>query len=214
MPPRNAGRQRRAKPRGDYVFLNLPYDPRFEPLVLAYIAGISAFGMLPRTPLEIPGGRRRLDNIFDRLRSCRYSIHDLSRVQVSRTAPRTPRFNMPFELGLAVAHQKAGSEHTWFVFEQVAHRLSKSLSDLDGSAVYLHDGKPDGVLAELGNAFIRSDRQPTIDQMRAIYRGLRAAKSTILHDAGAKTLFAARPFKDLSTLASALADELILGKGL
>jgi len=121
---------------------------------------------------------------------------------------------MPFELGLAVAHHKAGGKHTWFVFEQVAHRLSKSLSDLDGSDVYLHDGKPNGVLAELSNAFVRSDRQPTVDQMRAIYRQLRRAKQTILHDSGAKTLFAARPFKDLSTLASALADEVILGKGL
>jgi len=214
MPPRKAGQQRRPKQADDYVFLNLPYDLKFEPLFLAYIAGVSAFGFLPRTPLEIPGGSRRLDNIFDQLRSCRYSIHDLSRVQVGRPAPRTPRFNMPFELGLAVAHQKAGGAHTLFVFEEVAHRLSKSLSDLDGSEVYLHHGKPNGVLAELSNAFIRSDRQPTIDQMRAIYRELRRAKPTILHDSGAKTLFAARPFKDLSTLASALADEVVLGRGL
>ena len=214
MPPRKAGQQRRPKPADDSVFLNLPYDAKFEPLFLAYIAGVSAFGLLPRTTLEIPGGGRRLDKIFDQLRRCRYSIHDLSRVQVSRTAPRTPRFNMPFELGLAVAHQKTGGAHTMFIFEQVSHRISKSLSDLDGSDVYLHDGKPNGVLAEISNAFVRSDRQPTVDQMRAIYRGLRKAKPMILHDAGTKTLFAARPFKDLSTFASALADEVILGSGI
>ena len=214
MPPRRTGQQRRPKQADDYVFLNLPYDSKFEPLFLAYIAGVSAFGLLPRTPLEIPGGERRLDNIFDQVRSCRYSIHDLSRVQVSRAAPRTPRFNMPFELGLAVAHQKTGGEHTLFVFEQMSHRISKSLSDLDGSEVYLHHGKVNGVLAELSNAFVRSNRQPTLDQMRAIYRGLRRAKPIILHDAGTKTLFAARPFKDLSTFASALADEVILGSGL
>jgi hypothetical protein len=214
MPTRKTGQRRRPKQADDYVFLNLPYDSRFEPLFLAYIAGVSAFGLLPRTPLEIPGGGRRLDHIFDLLRGCRYSIHDLSRVQVSRAAPRAPRFNMPFELGLAVAHQQAGGQHTWFVFEQVAHRLSKSLSDLDGSDVYLHEGTANGILAELGNAFVRSDRQPTIDQMRAIYRGLRRAKPIILRDAGVKTLFAARPFKDLSTFASALADEVILGGGL
>jgi hypothetical protein len=211
MPPRKAGQQRGPKQADDYVFLNLPYDSKFEPLFLAYIAGVSAFGLLPRTPLEIPGGGRRLDNIFDLLRSCRYSIHDLSRVQVSRAVPRAPRFNMPFELGLAVAHQQSGGQHTWSVFEEVEHRLSKSLSDLDGSAVYLHRGKPNSVLAELSNAFIRSDRQPTIDQMRAIYRDLRRAKPVILHDAGVETVFAARPFKDLSTFASALADEVILG---
>ena len=155
-------------------------------------------------------GAVRLDKIFDQLRGCRYSIHDLSRVQVSREAPRTPRFNMPFELGLAVAHQKASGEHTWFVFEQTPHRLSKSLSDLDGSEVYLHEGKPNGVLAELGNAFVRADRQPTIDQMRAIYRGLRAAIPTILHDAGVSTVFAARPFKNLTALAVQLSNRVVL----
>jgi len=121
---------------------------------------------------------------------------------------------MPFELGLAVAYQQSGTEHTWFVFEEVARRLSKSLSDLDGSDVYLHQGTPNGVLAELSNAFVRSDRQPTIDQMRAIHRDLRRAKPVILHDAGAKTLFAARPFRDLCTFASALADEVILHSAL
>jgi hypothetical protein len=213
MPPRRTGRQQRPRQEDNHVFLNLPYDSKFEPLFLAYIAGVSAFGLLPRTPLEIPGGGRRLDHIFDLLRACRYSIHDLSRVQVTLAAPRTPRFNMPFELGLAVAHQQSGGEHTWFVFEEVPHRLSKSLSDLDGSDVYLHEGTANGILAELSNAFVRSDRQPTIDQMRAIYRGLRKAKPVILRDAGAKTLFAARPFKDLSTFASALADGVILGSG-
>ena len=208
MPTPRTG-QRRPSPMQDSVFLNLPYDSKFEPLFLAYIAGVSAFGLHPRTPLEIPGGTRRLDKIFDQLRGCRYSIHDLSRVQVSRGAPRTPRFNMPFELGLAVAHQKAGGKHTWFVFEQAAHRLSKSLSDLDGSEVYLHGGKTNSVFKELLNAFVRADRQPTIKEIRAIYRGLRAAIPTILHDAGATTVFAARPFKELSTIASALADKAI-----
>jgi len=78
MPPPRAGQRQRPKPADDYAFLNLPDDANFEPLFLAYIAGVSAFGLLPRTPLEIPGGGRRLDRIFDLLRGCRYSIHDLS----------------------------------------------------------------------------------------------------------------------------------------
>jgi hypothetical protein len=38
----------------------------------------------------------------DLIRSCGYSLHDLSRVKVDLRRPRTPRFNMPFELGLTV----------------------------------------------------------------------------------------------------------------
>ena len=63
------------------VFLNIPYDRAFEPLYLAYIAGLSAFRLAPRATPQIPGGERRLDRILDLIRDCRYSIHDLSRAR-------------------------------------------------------------------------------------------------------------------------------------
>src|SRR5450631_1393727 len=106
MPTPKSGRRPRSNASRPSVFLNLPYDRRFESLFLAYIAGVSAFGMTPRATLEIPGSVRRLDRIFKLISSCPYSIHDLSRVQLDRRLPATPRFNMPFELGLAVAHEK------------------------------------------------------------------------------------------------------------
>src|SRR5580658_6015102 len=81
------------------VFLNIPYDSGFRNLYLAYIVGLYQLGLKPRVTLGIPGGDRRLDRILDLIGSCSYSIHDLSRVQLDRTAPATPRFNMPFELG-------------------------------------------------------------------------------------------------------------------
>jgi len=54
-------------------------------------------GFLPRATLGI-GGNRRLDRIASLIESCSYSIHDLSRVQLNRNAPRTPRLNMPLDL--------------------------------------------------------------------------------------------------------------------
>ena len=72
------------------VFLNLPYEWSLESLFLAYIAGVCAFGMTPRTTLEIPGSERRLDRIFKLIGECPYSIHDLSRVQLDRRPPATP----------------------------------------------------------------------------------------------------------------------------
>ena len=86
----------------DAVFVNIPYDEGFRRLYLAYIIGLTQLGLEPRATLGIPGGERRLDRILALIQSCRYSIHDLSRVQLDRNPPRTPRFNMPFELGLAV----------------------------------------------------------------------------------------------------------------
>jgi len=123
------------------AFLNIPYDKKFENLCLAYISGVSAFGLSARATLEIPGGARRLDRIFHLMQGCQYSVHDLSRVELDRRRPRTPRFNMPFELSMSVAWaQRGGGNHEWFVFESMDHRLSKSLSDLNGTDPYIHGG--------------------------------------------------------------------------
>lgn len=174
--------------------------------MLAYIAGISAFGFVPRATLEIPFSQRRLERILALIASSQYSVHDLSRVQLDRRAPRTPRFNMPFELGLAVGMGKQG----WIVCETKRHRIKKSLSDLDGTDVYIHDGTVRGVFRELCNAFVRNRRQPSVLQMMQIYRILRSRFASILQAAGAKDPFNARVFLDLCVLASAAADELVI----
>ena len=190
------------------AFLNVPYDERFEDLYLAFIAGLTAFGLVPRATLEIPGGTRRLDRIFELITSCQYSFHDLSRVQLDRKRPKTPRFNMPFELGLVAGWLKTSrrSDHTWFVFEAVRRRLPKSLSDLDGTDPYIHDERPQGVFRELGNALVRSGKQPTVRQMRIIYNNIKTASPLIVKNAGARSLFEARVFKQLVVLAREYAD--------
>jgi len=153
------------------VFLNVPYDHGFEALYLAYIAGLIAFRLEPRATLQIPGGARRLDRILELIGDCRYSFHDLSRVELNLKRPATPRFNMPFELGLAVAWQRFREPfHTWSVFESRSRRAGKSLSDLSGTDVYVHDGTPAGVFREICNAVVLAVHQPTVTQMAAIYR--------------------------------------------
>ena len=178
------------------AFINVPYDDQFQDLYLALIAGLAAFGLDARATLEVPGGARRLDRVFELITSCQYSIHDLSRVQLDRKRPRTPRFNMPFELGLVLGWLKTNktSNHTWFVFESVKRRVSKSLSDLDGTDPYIHDARPKGVFRELGNALVRSADQPTVQQMTAIYRNIK------------KAAFEARVFGQLVVLARKYAE--------
>lgn len=184
------------------VFLNIPYDKPFEPLCLAYMAGIAALDMLPRATLEIPGGARRLDRIFELIQACRYSVHDLSRVEIDTGRPATPRFNMPFELGLAVAWQRLRRrEHTWFVCETKRFRLFKSLSDLNGTDACVHGGTVTGVFRELCNAFVRPGRQASIGEMRAIYRGLTDGLPAMLRRAGTRSIYNARIFRDVSLTA-------------
>jgi hypothetical protein len=192
------------------VFLNIPYDARFENLLLAYIAAISAFGFTPRATLEIPFGQRRLDRILGLIKESQYSIHDLSRVQLDRVSPSTPRFNMPFELGLTVALERTGHPtHAWIVCESKRRRLNKSLSDLDGTDPYIHDGKIAGVFREISNAFVGSERRPSVTQMTQIYRVLRLQFNDVLRRAGAKDPFNARVFKELGVIARTAAEEIV-----
>ena len=195
------------KPRAD-VFLNVPYDKPFHKLCLAYISGISAFGLVPRATLEIPANTRRLDRILNLIAGCQYSVHDLSRVELDAKRPPTPRFNMPFELGLCVAWARTSTEtHTWFVCESKAWRVSKSLSDLDGTDAYIHLGTAAGVFRELCNAFVGADRKPTVQQMQRINRDVAKNLPTILKQAGTNSIYTARAFKDICVVASASADK-------
>jgi len=193
----------------DFVFLNVPYDSAFIPTFLAYLCGISAFGLIPRATLELQGGTRRLDRIVSLIESCGNSIHDMSRVELDSVPPPTPRFNMPFELGLSVLHASRNpAAHTWFLFETVPWRIQKSLSDLNGTDPYIHDGTVDGVFRELAKAFVRVNRQPSVQQMRFLYEKLELSLPRILADAAASDPFNARAFRDIVLLTANLAQSL------
>jgi hypothetical protein len=188
------------------VFLNVPYDKQYEPLFLAFIAGLSGFGLAPRATIEISGSQRRLDRILELIDECSYSFHDLSRVTLSRTIPRAPRFNVPFELGLSVAKAAgATSRHRWFVFEARAHRLNRTLSDLDGTDPYIHNNKPGAVLRGVMNALVQHRKPPTLRELESMYRELRAAASKLKKELGNPRLFEARAFVELVLVANDIA---------
>lgn len=191
----------------DSVFINIPYDIRFSRLYLAYIAGLIELGLTPKATLGIPGGATRLDRIFELIRTCRYSIHDLSRVQLDRTPPCTPRFNMPFELGLAIGWAKLNPQrHTWFVYETKNHRVQKSISDLNGTDCNIHLGTPEGVMRELCNSFIRQKHKPSVRKMMRTYGSLNRSVPELKKHSGAQTIFEARMFRDLLVLAAQFRD--------
>jgi hypothetical protein len=118
---------------------------------------------------------------------------------------------MPFELGLAVA---AGNPNTrkksWFVFETEHRRLSKSLSDLNGTDPYIHEGKPEGVMRELGNLFGRRSQPDrySVPEMMKTYRAVSRLVKQVQTQTGARTLFEARAFRLLCTAASKATNRL------
>ena len=204
--------ERRPNPRKNRdVFLNIPYDNRFRRLYIAYISGLIHLGLKPRATIEIPGSRNRIEKIIELIRSCAFSIHDLSRVELDIHKPRTPRFNMPFELGLAVAFDSENRQESfpaaqsqprsdYFVFESVNRRFEKSLSDLKGLDAYIHDGTVAGVMRELCNAFVRQaiDEQVSVLEMMKTYREVSKLADEIQRRSRANSLFEASVFKQLN----------------
>ncbi|HEU5458261.1 MAG TPA: hypothetical protein VFU68_06555 [Terracidiphilus sp.] len=191
-------------PDPNAVFLNVPYDNEFQNLFLAYIVGLYQLGLVPHIALELPGGGRRLDRIFEQIQSCRYSIHDLSRIEIGGSPSAVPRFNMPLELGMAITWASLRpSRHTWFVFESEPYRLQRSASDLNGTDPNIHHGTPDGILVELRNAFSRKNA-PSIQAMRTAYSFVEDNLRPILLRNGTRSLFARSVFDEVCWLCSTI----------
>jgi hypothetical protein len=177
------------------VFLNIPYDEEFRSLYLAYIVGLCSLGFVPHIASEIPGGARRLDRILALIMSCRYSVHDLSRVELSAA---TPRFNMPLELGMTITWTHLNPDaHTYFVFESESRRIQRSTSDLDGTDACVHHGTAEGVLSELRSAFWRNEA-PTVPEMMGFHRLVEINAHPILTRNATRNLYAPSVFKELS----------------
>jgi hypothetical protein len=195
----------------DSVFLNVPYDEKFKKLYLAYLSGLVSLGLNPKVTLAIPGGVTRLDRIFTLIRSCRYSLHDLSRVELDKSHPPTPRFNMPMELGMAVAWEKMNPrDHVWFVFETQDRRAQKSISDLNGTDCNIHSGTEEGVMRELCNAFVRRRHRMTVPEMLTIHRELKRRVPALMRSSGAASVFEPRIFDDLVIAAAELRNALAM----
>ena len=187
------------------VFLNIPYDEEFRSLYVAYIVGLCHLGFVPHIASEIPGGARRLERILDLIKRCRYSVHDLSRVEVRVAPDATPRFNMPLELGMTITWADLHpTRHTWFVCETERYRLQRSVSDLNGTVAYIHDGNPEGVLRELCNAF-RRDRTPSVPRMIEALRFVENCIEPILRRNGTRNPYDRTVFMELVWLSSNLA---------
>jgi hypothetical protein len=60
------------------VFLNVPFDPRYQSLFVALIGGLTALGRKPHCVLEVPSTDHRLKRISELMARCQASVHDLS----------------------------------------------------------------------------------------------------------------------------------------
>ncbi len=191
------------------VFLNIPFDQRYESLYVALIAGLGGLGLIPQSVLQIPPSKNRLDRLFALLQRCGSSISDLSRIELDRRAPRTPRFNMPFEAGLAMAlsllSRQLGYTHRPFIFEAQNYRLQKSTSDLNGVDPCLHGGTAKGMLRAVTQAFQRQGQRRTVNDLYPVYTDLLIFAQRLKRANRLTELFDGVSFRQLSQAAREIA---------
>jgi hypothetical protein len=122
------------------IFLNCPFDRAYQLVFRAIIFAIYDCGFRARCALEeSDSGELRLRKIIRLLKTCRYSIHDLSRIH--------GRLNMPLELGVELGLRESG-RRKWrnrrcLVLDSRAYRYQKVVSDLAGCDTRFHGNSPD-----------------------------------------------------------------------
>lgn len=203
MPAENSVRRTKSI---ESVFLNVPYDNAFEDLYLAYIVGLTQLGLRIHVALAVPN-QGRLATIIKLIEKSEFSIHDLSRVEVSSGVPR---FNMPVELGLALyrAHATRG-KHRVFIFESKTHRAQRSTSDVNGIDPQIHKGSPKGLMGALRNIFRQPGDVTTVPERLASYRAVKRKLPELRRNAGSRSLFEAAVFQDLIVAALVQSQRLI-----
>lgn len=125
------------------VFLNCPFDDKFKPLFDAIVFTIHDLGFQARHALIDDSHALRVERIAVEIASAKYSLHDMSRVQLGTNL--LPRFNMPFEAGLAYAVYAMNPykrDHHFGMLDGKSYQHNASLSDLAGLDTKVHDDDP------------------------------------------------------------------------
>jgi hypothetical protein len=189
-------------PSAKAVFLNVPFDAAYEPLFVTLTGTLILLGQEPHCVLEVgETGEGRLARIFELMRSCRISIHDLSR------SGNPVRFNMPFELGLACALKLTNpADYEIFVLDGRAFRADRTLSDYKGRDPLIHNGTNDGILGCVLDMFTPISGQGAAS-FRDAAKELRKVTQALKADLRATSVFRPAAFRLLVKAASRIATE-------
>jgi hypothetical protein len=124
------------------VFLNVPFDKRYQKLLDVLIFAVHDCGLIARCALEQDdGGDVRVEKLYSIIDAVRFEIHDLSRTTLDSRF-RLPRFNMPFELGVFLGARKFGpgmqKRKSCLILDRDRHRYQVFCSDIAGQDIRAH----------------------------------------------------------------------------
>jgi hypothetical protein len=183
------------------VFLNLPFEPAYEEIFVGLIVGLVTVGMVPRSVVELnENGDGRMERLFQLLKQCRCSVHDLS------YRGEEFRYNMPFELGIAYALARNDKRAEMIVFEAEKRDLLKTLSDLRGFDPKIHEMNGEKALATIYASFASAELPDPDEVGRGIYKDIMGNLSKFRK--GHPTIFNKRSFLLLVHTAKSWSDFL------
>ena len=156
-----------------------------QELFEALIFTVMACGYRVRCALEEDdSGDIRLEKLARLIGNCPRSIHDLSRIELA--ANDLPRFNMPFELGMALGAKKFGgrphNNKSIKIMVAEPYRLPAYLSDLGGNDPSAHHRDPERVIVVVRD-YLHEGPDGAIlagpSRMKELYQEFRTAIPTI-----------------------------------
>ena len=128
------------------VFINCPFDKRYQPIFDAIVFCVVGCGFEPRCTLELTdAGEVRIENIYRLIGQCNHGIHDISRTEVDDQPYQLPRFNMPFELGIFLGAKRFGgrsSRKRCLIMDRAPYRYKRFISDIGGQDIKAHYTRP------------------------------------------------------------------------
>ena len=156
-----ASRHPKFEPRA--VFINCPFDKLYKPIFDAIVFAIHDLGFVARHALIDDSSPVRLERIVNEIQRAKYSVHDLSRVESSGVM-KLPRFNMPFEAGLAYCVQAldAPGRRHFLLLDAEPYRYQASLSDAGGLDPKIHKNDPQEAIAAIRQFLSTKSGQPRL----------------------------------------------------
>ena len=145
------------------IFINCPFDVEYKQMLRALIFSIIECGFEPRVADESDdSGEERIKKIKELIKGSQYSIHDISRMELQQS----PRFNLPFEVGLDLGCREFGQgilkEKKCLVLDREKYRFRQFFSDLSGSDIQDHNDDPQIMIRKVRN-WVRTNTGAPLD---------------------------------------------------
>ncbi len=138
------------------VFINCPFDNEYFPLLKCLLFTVIYIGLDPKISETSDSGQIRLDTIKNLMIVSKYSIHDLSRMEISKRTG-LPRFNMPFEcgidFGLKLSNEKKYSEKKFLILDKDRFRYQSVISDISGNDIKSHNNDQEKIIQSVRDWF-------------------------------------------------------------